>query len=177
MSVLVICDVAVDGAPSGLGGDRWCGLRHTAMEAVQVVADARLLVQRSGMGSTQRRDPVVDPSCWGRVLPAPLCRLLASFFLMKVEPPPEAEGIEAQLDHRERQWFKAWESWKRITVRHQRRARHPRYCRNPTNRRWCALPDCTKEATGRTIGGTGSFTGVQNTGRMFLIWRWTCSGG
>ena len=96
--------------------------------------------------------PFVDPSCWGRVLPAPLCRLLASFFLMKVEPPSESEGTEAQLDHREREWFRVLESWKRITVRHQRRARHPRFCRNPTNLRWCALPGCNEEATGRTIG-------------------------
>ena len=33
----------------------------------------------------------VQPSCWSRVLPAPVCRLLASFFLLKVEAPPESE--------------------------------------------------------------------------------------
>ena len=41
--------------------------------------------------------PFVEPSCWGRVLPAPVCRVLASFFLLKVESPPESEGIKAAL--------------------------------------------------------------------------------
>ena len=43
------------------------------------------------------------------------------------------------------------ESWKRITARHQRRARQPRYCRNPTNRRWCDRPNCQEIAAGRVI--------------------------
>ena len=43
------------------------------------------------------------------------------------------------------------ESWKRITARHQRRARHPRGCRNPTNPRWCGQPNCDEIGTGRVI--------------------------
>lgn len=93
----------------------------------------------------------VQPSCWSRVLPAPICRLLASFFLLKVESPTESEGVKAQIDHRYEEWFKVLESWKRITARHQRRARHPRGCRNPTNLRWCGQPDCDEIATGRVI--------------------------
>ena len=27
----------------------------------------------------------VEPSCWSRVLPAPVCRSLASFFLLRVQ--------------------------------------------------------------------------------------------
>ena len=95
--------------------------------------------------------PFVEPSCWGRVLPAPVCRVFASFFLLKVEAPPESEGIEEHLNHREREWFKVLESWKRITARHQRRALHPRYCSNPTNRRWCSQPNCHDVAAGRVI--------------------------
>ena len=93
----------------------------------------------------------VDPSCWSRVLPASACQLLASFFLMKVESPPESEDIKAQIDHRYEEWFTVLESWKRITARHQRRARHPHYCYNPTNLRWCSQPNCDEVATGRVI--------------------------
>ena len=110
-----------------------------------------VLVQRPSMGARDDTLPFVVPSCWGRVLPAPMCRVLASFFLLKVESPPESEGIEDHLDHREREWFKVLESWKRITARHQRRGHHPRYCRNPTNRRWCSQPHCQEIATGRVI--------------------------
>ena len=93
----------------------------------------------------------VDPSCWSRVLPASACQLLASFFLTKVESPPESEGIKAQIDHRYEEWFTVLESWKRITARHQRRAHHPHYCYNPTNLRWCSQPNCDEVATGRVI--------------------------
>lgn len=92
----------------------------------------------------------VQPSCWGRVLPAPVCRVLASFFLLKVEAPPESE-IKDHLDHRMNEWFKVLESWKRITARHQRRACHPRGCRNPKNLRWCSQPNCQEIAAGRVI--------------------------
>ena len=92
----------------------------------------------------------VQPSCWGRVLPAPVCRVLASFFLLKVEAPPESEEKD-HLDHQMNEWFKVLESWKHITARHQRRARHPRGCRNPTNLRWCGQPNCGEIATGRMI--------------------------
>ena len=101
--------------------------------------------------------PFVEPSCWRRVLPAPVCRLLASFFLLKVEAPPESKGIEEHLDHREREWFKVLESWKHITARHQRRAHHPHHCNYPTNLRWCGQPNCQEIAAGRVrnqVGGS-----------------------
>ena len=94
--------------------------------------------------------PFVEPSCWGRVLPAPVCRVLASFFLVKVEVPPESDEKD-YLDHQMNEWFKVLESWKRITARHQRRARHPRGCRNPTNLRWCSQPNCQEVAKCRII--------------------------
>lgn len=91
----------------------------------------------------------VQPSCWSRVLPASVCRVLASFFLLK-EAPPESE-IKDHLDHRMNEWFKVLESWKRITARHHRRTRHPRGCRNPKNLRWCSQPNCQEIAAGRVI--------------------------
>ena len=93
---------------------------------------------------------VSEPSCWTRVLPAPVCRVIASFFLMKVEPPPESEGVKAHIDHQIGEAYKVIESWQRITARHQRRAwsRHPHGCHNPTNRRWCCHPNCEEIATG-----------------------------
>ena len=92
----------------------------------------------------------VQPSCWSRMLPAPVCRLLASFFLLKVEAPPESDEKD-HLDHQMNEWFRVLESWKRITARHQRRARHPRGCRNPTNLRWCSQPNCQEVAARRII--------------------------
>ena len=92
----------------------------------------------------------VQPSCWSRVLPAPVCRLLASFFLLKVEAPPESDEKD-HLDHQMNQWFRVLESWKRITARHQRRARHPRGCHNPTNFRWCSQQNCQEVAARRII--------------------------
>ena len=120
------------------------------MEALQVVADARVLVQRPNMGSARSHDLVVTLSCWTRVLPKPVCRVLASFFLLKVQPPPESEGVKAQLDHKQGEWFKVWESWKRITARHERRGwnHHPHGCYDPTNLRWCIHPNCEEVGTG-----------------------------
>ena len=94
-----------------------------------------------------------NPSCWNRVLPRRICRGLAWFFLLIVESPPESEE-EAHSDHRLHESQKVLDSWNRITARHERRGwnHHPRYCYNPTNLRWCALPGCNEEATGRTIG-------------------------
>ena len=94
--------------------------------------------------------PFVEPSCWSRVLPASACRPLASFFLPKVEAPPESDEKD-HLDHQMTEWFKVLESWKRITARHQQRARHPRGCRNPTNLRWCSQPNCQEVAKCRII--------------------------
>ena len=102
-------------------------------------------------GARDNTLPYVEPSCWGRALPAPVCRVLASFFLLKVESPPESEGVKAQLDHQMGEVWDVIESWKRITARHERRSRHPRYCYNPTNRRWCCHPNCDQVATGRVI--------------------------
>ena len=89
----------------------------------------------------------VDPSCWSRVLPASACQLLASFFLMKVEIARQnlkASRLRSIIDTRS--GSRCWESWKRITARHQRRTRHPHYCRNPTNLRWCSQPNCDEVA-------------------------------
>ena len=94
--------------------------------------------------------PFVEPSCWGRVLPAPVCRAFATALLAKVEAPPEADERE-HLDHQMTEWFRVLESWKRITARHERRAHHPRGCRNPTNIRWCSQPNCQEVAAGRII--------------------------
>ena len=76
----------------------WCGLRHTAMEAVQVVADARLLVPtlRHGEHATTRSRLLTRRVGGGCCL-----RLCADFslrsLLMKVEPPSESEGTEASV--------------------------------------------------------------------------------
>ena len=58
------------------------------------------------------------PSCWTRVLPAPVCRAFATFFLAKVEPPSE-EDVKAHLDHQMSEAYKVIESWERIAVRHK----------------------------------------------------------
>lgn len=98
------------------------------------------------------------PSCWPRVLPAPVCRAVATFLLAKVESPPEEE-TEAHLEHQMREGWKVIESWERIAARHERRGwnRHPHGCYNATNRRWCALPGCNEEARGRMVGHDASY--------------------
>ena len=96
--------------------------------------------------------PTVSPSCWDRVLPAPLCRLFASFFLLTVTPPSDGQSYEAakaRIDHDMDEIWKVAESWRRITARHERRGQHPHYCHNPTNRQWCSDSNCSKEVTGR----------------------------
>lgn len=98
------------------------------------------------------------PSCWTRVLPAPLCRAFATFLLAKVESPPEGE-IKAHLEHQMSEAYKVIESWERIAARHERRGwnHHPHGCYNPTNLRWCALPGCGEEATGRVVGDVADY--------------------
>ena len=89
-------------------------------------------------------------SCWTRVLPRPVCRVLASFFLLKVESPPELEGAKAQLDHQMSEAEKVTKSWERITARHKRRGwnHHPHGCYDPTNLRWCSQPNCEEIGLG-----------------------------
>lgn len=98
------------------------------------------------------------PSCWNRVLPAPVCRAFATFLLAKVESPPEEE-IEAHLEHQMSEGWKVIESWERIATRHERRgwSHHPHGCYDPTCLRWCALPGCDEEAPGRVIGDGASY--------------------
>lgn len=93
------------------------------------------------------------PSCWTRILPAPVCRAVAAGLLSKVEAPPGG-AVEALLEHQIGEASNVIGSWERIAVRHERRGwnRHPHGCYDPTNRRWCALPGCNDTATGRVIG-------------------------
>lgn len=93
---------------------------------------------------------VEPPSCWRRVLPAPICRRFASFFLMTVKPPPDGKGYPEALvreNHDMIELRKVIERWKRIGVRHEQRFWHPLCCRNPTNRQWCDAPDCDEAVT------------------------------
>lgn len=99
-----------------------------------------------------RNEKLSRPSCWTRILPRPVCRMLAEFILSRVEEPPlDQNNPHAELEHTVGVVEKILRKWHNITDRHIKRGwnRHPSRCSNPLLERYCKNPRCSEIATYR----------------------------